>query len=211
MSKVTAKQLASDLSLSQIRGASLESGFEYTVEQMAQFELFTAASLVSIDHTSSTYTIPDDFGRLLQVFYDDEVISRETKDTILFYHPNWQDESGSPLSYVADSENTKTLRLYPQPQVSSEDFIWLLGRPFGTDFPAYSLGVIHTEIRDDTPDWMDLPIALQIMAKEYAQESRHHDLQLAQVAKQMSETLLRIINAKEDVRDLKNAQAAETA
>lgn len=203
MSKTTAKSLASTLSVDMIRDASLESGFEYTVEQMSQFQLFTAASLISVDHTTETYTIPDDFGLLLQVFYDDEILSRESRSTILYYHPNWKDEYSTPLSYVADTETTKTFRLYPRPLVSSSDFTWLTGSPFGKDFPDYAVGAIHTEMRDDTPDWMDLPIALQILSKEFAQESRHKDLEAAKAAKIMSETLLSVINASEDLHSLR--------
>jgi len=49
------------------------------------------------------------------------------------------------------------------------------------------------ERRDDLPSWMDVPLALGVLAREYERESDHRDAVFAAACRQMSSTLLALV------------------
>ena len=190
MSKATAKALVSDMSLTQNEAGTTETFYVGTLQELSLLPLFTDVRLIEITADTAQYTIPDDVGLIIEMFYDSEIVFREPINLISTHNKNWKDLKGPPEYYVTESETSKTFRLVPNPQVSSKDFSFLLGEPLGRDFPEYSVGLIHTKVQDDNPDWLDLPIALRITAKEFTKESKYQDLEFANVCNQLADLVL---------------------
>jgi len=107
----------------------------------------------------------------------------------------WRDEVGRPTAHVVEEETTKQFRLYPEPDIDSKDFIFLFGEPLGRDFPEYSVGIVHTEIRDDNPAWMDYILGLKVLAKEHQKDSDIVDPIFAKSCDDLANTLMGALSA----------------
>lgn len=190
MSKSNVKDLVSSMSLTQNDAGTTETFYVSTMQELSMLPLFTDVRLIEITADTSQYTIPDDVGLILEVFYDSEIVFRESLNSITLHNKNWRDIEGPPEFYVVETETKKTFRLVPRPQTSSKDFSFILGEPLGRDFPEYSVGLICTKILADNPDWMDLPIALKVTAKEFFKESKHQDPAFSEVCNQLADVLL---------------------
>ncbi len=190
MSKTTVKTLVTDMSLAQDEAGTVESFYVSTLQELSLKPLFTDVRLIEMTGDTSQYTIPDDIGLILEMFYDSEIVFREPFSSINIHNRNWKDLEGPPEFYVVESETSKQFRLVPRPQLDSKDFSFILGEPLGRDFPEYSVGLIHTKVQNDNPDWMDLPIALKICAKEFMKESRYKDPDFSEVCDQLADLVL---------------------
>jgi hypothetical protein len=94
---------------------------------------------------------------------------------------------------VVEDEAHRTFRLYPTPVTTSKSFIFLNGQPLGLDFPAYAVVVFHTETRQDLPAWLELPVALEVAAREMERESNHRHLPFAATAHQLASVLFSMV------------------
>lgn len=104
--------------------------------------------------------------------------------------PGWRNRTGTPHSYVIETESARTLRLYPAPKLPSDPNLGNYGEPLGRDYPAYSTVMIGAETRVDVPVQYELPLALLILQREMSRESDHMDMEFATLAGQMGGTLL---------------------
>ena len=190
MSKANVESLVSSMSLEQNEAGTTESGYRSTMQELGRMPLFTDVRLLEMTPDTAQYTIPDDIGLILEAFYDSDIIFRESLSSMNTHNRNWRDLKGTPEFYVSESETAKTFRLVPSPQVASKDFSFLLGEPLGRDFPEYSVGLIHTKIQADNPDWMDLPVALKVTAKEFSKESKYADPEFASLCDQLADLML---------------------
>ena len=78
----------------------------------------------------------------------------------------------------------------PPPTDLLSPVIPLHGAPFGLDYPVDTLAVLASQRRTDLPDWMDLPLALAVVAREYARSSPHMDKVFAGAARQLAALFL---------------------
>ena len=143
----------------------------------------------------NTYTIPDDVVKIQEMFYDSSIIPQSTVSSLNALDQEWRDQRGRPIAHVVEEETTKQFRLYPNPDTNSKDFIFLFGEPLGRDFPEYSVGIVHTEIRDNNPDWLDYIIGLKVIAKEHQKDSDIVDPQFASLCDQLADLLAGALNA----------------
>lgn len=141
------------------------------------------------------YKIPDDVVVILEMFYDSSVLPQSTINSLNALNQEWRDIIGRPMAHVVEEETTKLFRLYPKPDLNSEDFIFLFGEPFGRDFPEYAVGIIHTEIRANNPDWLDYIIGLKVIAKEHQKNSDIVDPQFASLCDELADLLTGAFNA----------------
>lgn len=139
------------------------------------------------------YELPVSGVSLLATFYDDREMSRVEQSELEWITPQWRDRRGIPVAYVTTDETDKEFRLFPQPDVSSKDFSFILGSPMGLDFPEYAAAVLFTEVRDDLPDWLDLPLTFVVLGREFARESAHRDFAFAATCEQVAKVLIGMV------------------
>ena len=195
MSKSNVISFVDSMSLDGNNASSTDTFYDDTIKDMSQLPLFTNVRLIAATKGTNQYTIPDDVVNIHEMFYDSSVVPRSSIQTLNTLNQEWRDESGPPVAYAVEEETSKQFRLYPTPDVNSKDFIFLFGEPLGRDFPEYSVGLVHTEIRDDNPDWLDLILSFKVLAKEHQKDSAIVDTNFASLCDQMADSLMGGFNA----------------
>jgi len=159
----------------------------------ARWGVSTSVQLLESVRGDGEYRTPLDEGAIHAIFYDDVQLSPTRLQSLEAVDADWRSVIGRPNSYIREDQNAHEFRVYPVPDESSVDFSFLFGSPLGHDFPARSLGIVQGEHRDDLPAWLDVPLALQILAREYARESDHRDPAFAKACKDLGDHLLALV------------------
>jgi len=195
MSKSLTISFVDTMSLDRNDDSSTDTFYRDVIKDLSQVELFTDVRLISVTGGTTVYTIPDDVVNILEMFYDSSILPQTQIENLNALTQEWRDNKGRPLVHVVEEETTKRFRLYPAPDVDSKDFSFLLGEPLGRDFPEYSVGIVHTEIRDNNPDWLDYIIGLKVIAREHQKNSDIVDPQFASFCDQLADLLSGALNA----------------
>lgn len=194
MSKATVLQRVDDLSFGLADQPACSRFYDEVVLGLHQHgEWCTEASLVATTTDDATYTLPAAAGRLLCAIYDDQQLSLESAQGMERVHPTWRDERGAVQAVVVDGESDRSFRLWRIPEADSRDFSFLYGSPLGLDFPEYAVVVFHTDVREDQPPYLELPIAFYVLAREFLRESDHRDPDFAAACQQMADQLLAMV------------------
>ena len=127
MAKVDVLQLVQDLSSSQADAIAIDRFYDDVVRDLGQRPWLTQATLISVTAGTATYTPAISVIRILDVYYDNRVLCKATKQELESINARWRDLRGSPFVYVTEDETAKDFRVVPNPEVSSKDFIFLFG------------------------------------------------------------------------------------
>jgi len=132
---------------------------------------------------------------VLGAFFDDRALARGRVDELRWTATQWRDVRGEPLVWIQDQETTDSFRLMPTPDVGSAAFTYDAGTGthLGVGFPPNALGVFFAESRIDLPAWLDLPVALLVLAREFSRESDHRDPAFAGTCEQLGRILLAMV------------------
>ena len=194
MGRAEVLALVQDLALDQADAPSIDRYYDDIIYDLGKRPWLTEASLIATVAGTSVYTPADDLIRLLYVFYDNrhlyESSARELEST---FGPNWRDRRGTPVAYYVEDESSLDFRLVPEPEVNSKDFSFVFGSPMGLDFPEYAVAVIHTRTVEDLPVWLELPVAFEILFREFARQSDHQDPTFAVTCKQIADLLMMMV------------------
>lgn len=156
---------------------------------------FVVATVKAVTAHDPTFTLNSDAdagpveAKIVGVFYDGRILELIDHLALESISPQWRDHRGNPLAYSIEDEANKDYRIYPAPDKPSGAFIFVYGAPLGLDMPPYAVLLLHTEPRTVFPDWMDLPVAWSLMAREYGHESRHRDDALADFSQSLADLL----------------------
>jgi len=173
--------------------------YDDIVRELGARPVFTRATLRAVSANSGTVTLPAEAIEVFYVFYDDRLLPPATLRQLEAVDPQWRDRRGTPQAYTMEQEDDRTLRLFPVPDISSKAQSFAFGEPFGRDFPEAGVTLVHTEDRE-LPDYLDLPAALEILAREMARESDHRDLEFAGLARQLADvTMLMALGDRKSV------------
>lgn len=194
MAKANVLQLVQDISSNQADATAIDRYYDDVVRDLGQHPWLTQATLISITAGTAIYTPATSVIRILDTYYDDRVLRPATLKEMESINPAWRDARGTPIAYVNEDETAKDFRLYPNPEVTSKDFIFLFGSPFGLDYPEYAVAIVHTETRIDLPAWLEMPTAFEVLAREFMRESNHQDVAFAKMCKQVADLLLSLVS-----------------
>lgn len=187
-------QLVQDLSGGLADPIDVERFYEEAVLRLAARGVTATVQLIETSDGVGTYTLPERSVNLLGVFYGNRQLARATLNELEWHDPRWRDRLGSPLVFVTATEEAKDFRLYPAPDASSKDFIFLVGSPLGVDLPEQTAAAVVSETRDDLPEWFDLPLAALVLGREFAKESPHRDAVLAKAWNELGEALVTVVS-----------------
>lgn len=154
----------------------------------------TNASFVAVVEGTANYTYPAALVRLIAVLYDARDLVRESQRGAELFNRDWRGDFARPVAYVLNDEDLRTLSLIPVPDTSGQTIGVLT--PFSATFPAENLTFIFTEERDDVHLDEELPLALEILGREWSRDSDHHDAQAAEIAKKLSGLLFGLVNRR---------------
>ena len=189
MSKASILSLVNTFSVGQADPITAEQYYDHIIDDTGRAPWFVTASLVTLTNGTSQYTLADDQIKILGVFYDDRLLDRVDKHTLESFDPNRRDHRGLPIAYTVEDEAAKTYRLYPAPNRSSANFIFIYGSPLGLDYPPYSVLLLHTQMFPDLLPYLELPVMWEILAREYSHESNHRDDNFADFAQALADVL----------------------
>jgi hypothetical protein len=193
MAKADVLQLVDEMALNQVDATIIEGYYADAIVELAVLGFFSTITLIEVTKDQGVYAFPEKSTNIVEAFYDDTILYRETVNGLQAEVPNWRDASGRPVAFTSESETARTLRLYPVPDLPSRDFSFLLGSPMGTDFPEYAIGAILNETVTDAQDYLDLVLAFLILSKEYKRESDHTDFRFADLCAQFADFILGVI------------------
>jgi len=131
--------------------------------------------------------------RVLAAFWDDRALARTRIDELRWTSVQWRDDRGDPVAWVQAEETTEQIRVAPMPDVGSAAFTYDSNTHLGAAFPANALSVVATETRIDYPGWLDLPLALLVLAREFSRESDHRDPAFAGACEQLGRVTLAMV------------------
>ena len=135
MAKVDVLQLVTDFARGQEDTIAVERYYRDFIFLLGKRAVLTQASLVTSAPGASSYTMPASAIDLMAVFYDAVQLFPASKRELDWENQNWRDAEGPPIAYTTEGETERTIRPYPKPVVSSKDFIFLFGSPFGRYYP----------------------------------------------------------------------------
>ena len=188
--KADVLQLVQDLSTNMADPVTCDRYYRDVVIDLGQRELLTTFTLIQHGIDLGNYDAPDSTLKILAVLYGDTQLSGESQKTIESVDPFWRQALGFPAAFVTETEGDMRFYLYPTPDAPSQDFSFVHGAPMGADFPANAIGIIFNELRTDLPVWLELPVALLILAREFNRESTHRDPAYAKACEDIGMGLL---------------------
>lgn len=168
--------------------ATLDGFYSDLMWDATRWGISTKVELVETTRDDATYALEQ--GRIYAIFYDDVMLSEASLQDLESVNPQWRDLVGRPHTWCQQDQNLNAIRVVPKPDARSVDFSFLFGAPMGHDFPARSLGVVIAERREDLPEWLDVPLALALLGREYERESAHRDVAFAKVCRELGNDLL---------------------
>jgi len=111
---------------------------------------------------------------LLLAFFNGEQLGELSLREANWLLPDWREATGTPFNYVRESFGSQQIQLVPAPASGNAQTI--------TSYNPETL-----------PVWMQLPIALLVVADEYQRESNHQNLEIANAARQLGQFLIALL------------------
>ncbi len=193
MSKASVLALAQELANTQASATNLDQFYDDVVKDVAQQALFNVIEIMDAPAGQAVYVKPDRTSQLLGVFFDDTMLSLVTLRELEATRPQWRDSVGRPVAYLIEDLGHDEFQLYPAPVTTGDPVVPVHGAPFGLDYPANTIAVLASEIREDMPDWLDLPLALIVLSREFARPSPHMDKTFAAACRQLGTLFLSMV------------------
>lgn len=194
MSRTDVLNIAQSYAFDLAGTAELEAYYDDLMVDAGRWGISTECRLLPTTRGDAEYAFPVDSVREYAIFYDDIMLSRmELRDLEASFGPLWRQRSGRPAAYVMQDMPEHEVRIAPAPDAASVDFSFIFGAPVGHDFPARSLGVVLSVTRQDLPAWLDVPLALSLLSREYERESAHRDVAFAAASRAMATQLLALV------------------
>lgn len=192
MSQTTAMAWLPLLGNLQAEDPQMTSYYLEGMTDLAKRPLFCSMTLIPVVAGTAEYALPEPASapwgvRILAVFLDDVMLSLTTRKCLEAISPDWRDHRGMPIAFTTSEQEPRAFRVYPTPQDASAAQSFILGAPFGVEYPAGTLCVLHTDYRTELPPWMDLPIAFAVLWREFSRDSDHKDAMFAQACKTLGD------------------------
>ena len=195
MSKASVLALAQQLANRQADATNLDQLYDNLVQDVAQAVLFNRVVSTPATAGTGTYNLEAILGvsEILGLFYDDDMLSLLSLRELEATSPDWRAAQGRPVGYTREDLSHNVIRLYPVPVTASDPVIPAHGAPFGLDYPRDTIAMLGSFPRRDMPVWLDLPLALLLLAKEYARDSPHIDLAFSEACKQLGDLVMAMV------------------
>lgn len=193
MSKASVLALASQLANMQGSDTNLDQFYEDAVMDVARQAMFNVLEIIPTHEGQSVYVRPERTVALLGLFYDDTMLSLVTLRELEATTPDWRERLGVPVAYFIEDVSHVAFGVYPTPVAPGDPVIPVHGAPFGLDYPAGTLAVLASDKLHDMPEWMDLPLALIVLAREFSRPSPHMDKVFAGACRNLGTLLLSMV------------------
>lgn len=116
---------------------------------------------------------------LLLAFYNNEQLGELSLREADWLVPNWRETVGTPYNFVRESIAGTQFQLVPQPN------------------DGHDAQTITSYTTDTLPVWLQLPVALLVLADEYQRESDHQNIEIANACRELGQFLVGLLMRKQ--------------
>jgi len=150
---------------------------------------FVNQALEQVTAATAEYSFETNMIRPLYIFYNDQMLFEASESDFQAYSQSWRADSGTPFAYTLDNVSAiNKYKLYPNPDTSGA-----APGDWTTGFVANNLSIIFSERRvADIEDYYVLPIAFDILQREFSYPSDRTDLAFASVCSEIAALLYRL-------------------
>lgn len=174
-SEARIKTLVNDYALAEEGTLAVDRYFDAVMRDLAWTEDLIEVSTDTIFAGQTSTTLSAVAVKIVAVFFGGRQLDQISLRSLESFDPRWRDQRGEPVAYTTEGELTKTIRFYPTPDSDG------------------TLTIFHTQIQVAVPQWLELPIAFEILSREYGRESNHRDDTFSQLCSQVSGLLLKMV------------------
>lgn len=192
MSKVDTCALAAALSLYQVEADQLSLTYDETIYALGALPFLVELNLLDVTSEQALFTFPEHALQMLACWYDTRILDYISQAQLESVSSYWQNVKGTPVAYVDENISLEVFKLYPLPDLASEPPT-SIGSPLGQNYPRGHVAVLSTVFVQDVPLWLELPIALLILAREYARETPHMDLDFSKGCQTLGNVLMNML------------------
>lgn len=185
MSRGSCLIIVQDLARQQAIQEQIDRFYTEVAYELGQQGVFCGVLGVEAQRGVSEYEVPAPGVTAFGYLYDGHWMDQTDLRSIESVSAYWRGRNLHPFAVTKEGKDAKAFQLYPSPQVDGS--IIVNPDSLGADFPRYDVHVIAGVAQTDLPDWVDLPVAYAVLAREYMRESNHMDHELAAMFKQLSE------------------------
>lgn len=112
---------------------------------------------------------------LLLAFYENVQLGELSVREANWVLPNWREAVGTPVAFVRESVPEVQLQLVPAPNDGG------------------NAQILSTYGTDTLPIWLQLPVALLVLADEYQRESDHQKIEVSEAAGALGQFLIQLL------------------
>ena len=177
--------LASTIGLSTMDAIMLDRYYTEALIALAHTDVQLDARIVPVTAGEPRYAIgafAPDTVKIAAAFFGTREITESPQISLEAASRAWQtDTAAAPIAFVTEHEDHHVMRLYPIPNTTSAGAV-LAPDPFGLNYPLDQLVVLIGDDDESAAPWLDLPLALSLIARELARASEHRDPQVVEMA-----------------------------
>lgn len=192
MAKADVLALVQSFALDQADPDQIDRLYDDQLRLLASQPICLQITTLPVTSEQATFTLPAEALAAHWVFYENRQLDSIRLLDLEALSPAWRDRFGIPLCYTQEAENQRTFRLYPKPLEASLEYTPDQGDPFGAGLPPRNVLLIYAD-SVFLPGWLELPMTLEILAQEFARDSRHTDVEFSAACGQVATLLSRLL------------------
>ena len=169
MSKTTTLTLVSDMGLSDTTSTEADRLYDDIVRELGAMGILTENGTKAVTAGTATYTAPTNTIRVLEIHGGYGIIDQMDYAILTnLLGPRFHQRIGRSEMWCHEHETIKDFRLVPSPNESD------------------TFTVLITQYQTNVPSWLEMPIALEVLHREYLRESNHQDVDFAMLCRKLS-------------------------
>lgn len=181
MAQADVLTLVSDLSLGQASATEAAVYYAEIIRELGFREVLTGTEQIAVTAGQPFYSLATSTILALEFQNKSGFLAKsDSKGLAALFGSGWRNKTGSPLAIERTFEDEDTFRVVPAP--NHED----------------TITVIRTETRTDVPVWLELPIAFDILSREFMRESDHQDVEFSGTCVMIAKLLYNLVGVMED-------------
>lgn len=191
MAKQDVLDLIDDLTLEKADDDEISDMYDEILRELGFIELLTGIENILVADEIPAYKVALDTIRVLEVHSGNVGRLDRTDGQSLraYFGSDWRHRRGTPIAHTATDQDSDVVRLVPIPDCGD------------------LLTIIRTELVDCLPKWLELPVALLIISREFQRESGHQDVAFAQIAQELAALFFLMVGV--DLSDILRSQDDE--
>ena len=177
MTRATVLALIDSFSADQSEDTEASVLYDEVIRELGFYEVLTTREDQFLPISANgIYQLSPDTMRVLEVAWNQRRVDRSSEFSIRSaFGANWRSLRGQPVAVTVWEESANTIRFIPQPNSGG------------------TVTLIKTETREDLPYWLELPVALMVLHREFIRESNHQDVDFAKLAFELGKLFMGLV------------------